>query len=137
MSAFCFAQTGSVSAADRAAPAYNVVFIRLNKTRSESACGIRRDLVYGITNWAESTHFDVETKGSGPDPAALKNLANWRRASILEPLLEERVHSKTHTETRTLPVFERIVLKKGRGSRRPLSPVTQMREIAKGTSRVA
>ncbi len=117
-------------------PAYDVVSIKPNKSGSgsldiatnddtysaknislkkllENAYGIKEDLVSGLSGPIASAHFDVEAKIVEPAPDALKGLSAKQRGAMLLPLLAERFQLKAHTETKTLPIYELVVIKGG------------------------
>jgi uncharacterized protein (TIGR03435 family) len=132
-------QSGSASPAESASaklPAYDVVSIKLNKSGSgsvnvhsddnrysasnvslkdllENAYGIKKDLITGVTGPIESAHFDVEAKIVDRDPDALKKLTGRQYGQMLLPFLAERFRLKAHTEIKTLPVYELVVVKDG------------------------
>jgi uncharacterized protein (TIGR03435 family) len=133
-------QTASVAqtaAAKAAAPTYDVVTIRLDKTTDpgsldidvsndlfsaknvsvkgllQEAYGIKADLISGVPGSVDSARFDVEAKIVDPDPKALENLSERQRGAMLLPVLHDRFHLQAHTETRTLPVYELVVTKSG------------------------
>jgi uncharacterized protein (TIGR03435 family) len=116
-------------------PAYDVVSIKSNHSGSgsrgtstnndsytatnislknllEDAYGIKEDLISGISGPIDSARFDIQAKVVDADPRAKKLTGKQRRAMLL-PFLDERFHLKAHTETRTLPVYELIVLEDG------------------------
>jgi uncharacterized protein (TIGR03435 family) len=118
------------------APAYDVMTIKANKTASggvdidtdddrfsatnvslkqllENAYDIRQDLISGISGPLDSARFDIEAKISDPDPAAIKKMTREQERQIILPLLTERFQLKTHIETKTLPVYELVLLPGG------------------------
>jgi uncharacterized protein (TIGR03435 family) len=117
-------------------PVYDVMSIRQNKTgsRSESYGGangrfsannvslkrllariydVRDDLIFGIPSTIDSARFDIEAKIVDPDPEAMKNMTSEQSHRMLLPMLAERFRMKSHTETRTLPVYDLVVIKSG------------------------
>ena len=78
-----------------------------------SAYGIREDLISGLPGWADSAHFDVTAKVSDFDPSTFKNLTREQHEAMLQPVLTDRFHVKTHTEIKTLGVFNLVLLKDG------------------------
>jgi uncharacterized protein (TIGR03435 family) len=117
-------------------PAYDVVSIKLNKSGSgsldietsshtysatnislkkllENAYDIKEDLISGVSGPVASARFDIEAKIVEPDPDALKKLSARQQGAMLLPFLVERFQLKTHTEIKTLPVYELIVIKGG------------------------
>jgi uncharacterized protein (TIGR03435 family) len=135
----CQVASGNSVQADAAVPklpAYDVVSIRLNKSGSgstdvesndnryfaknvslkdllENAYGIKKDLISGVTGPIASARFDVEAKIVDRDPDALKKLTGRQYGQMLLPFLVERFQLKAHTETKTLPVYELVVIKDG------------------------
>jgi uncharacterized protein (TIGR03435 family) len=77
------------------------------------AYGIREGLIDGLPSWAESAHFDVEAKVVDPDIKALKAMTREQRTAMFIPVLAERFGARVHTETKTLPVYELVLLKGG------------------------
>jgi uncharacterized protein (TIGR03435 family) len=67
----------------------------------------------GLSGWMKSTNFDLTAKVSGEDVAAYKKLNTAQRRTMLQKLLTERFQLKTHTETKTLPVYNLVVDKIG------------------------
>jgi len=133
------AQGGSAASAEGATvklPAYDVVSIKLNKSGSgsvninsddnryaasnvslkdllENAYGIKKDLISGVTGPVASARFDIEAKIVDRDPDALKKLTGKQDGEMLLPFLVERFQLKAHTEIKTLPVYELVVIKDG------------------------
>ena len=132
-------QNGTVSQAtspEAKVPAFDVVSIKPNKSGSgnvstntssdsfsatnvsvkmllEDAYGIKQDLIYGVPGWANSDRFDIKAKIVEPDFAALKKLTVKQRRTMLQTLLADRFQLKVHTETKTLPIYELVVVKDG------------------------
>ena len=119
-----------------ALPAYDVVVIKLNHSlargmsmdmdedtfRAENvtlkqllvnAYGIREGLMFGLPGWAASSRFDVTAKVADTDLKAFRSLSREQRQAMLAALLVDRFHLKTHTEIKTLPVYELVVAKDG------------------------
>jgi uncharacterized protein (TIGR03435 family) len=119
-----------------AVPVYDVMSIRQNKTgsRSESYGGangrfsannvslkrllariyvVREDLIFGIPSAIDSARFDIEAKIVDPDPEAMKNMTHEQSRSMMLPLLTERFQLKAHMETRTLSIYNLVVVKGG------------------------
>jgi uncharacterized protein (TIGR03435 family) len=117
-------------------PAYDVGSIKLNKSGSgsvdidsnistysatnvslkhllESAYDIKPDLISGIPGPLDSARFDIQAKIVEPDIAAIKKLSGKQQAAMLLPFLEDRFKIKAHTETKTLPVYELVVVPSG------------------------
>jgi uncharacterized protein (TIGR03435 family) len=128
------AQTAATSKSETATklPAYDVFSIKPNKsgTRSlsidadldnysatnislkdlmQNAFDIKKDLISGVPAPIDSARFDIQAKIVEFDPDALKKLTDKQRGAMLLPLLAERFQLKTHTEIKTLPVYELVV----------------------------
>ena len=95
--------------------AENVSFMTL----LANAFSIRTDLISGEPGWARDAHYDIHAKILDADPEALKKLTGDDRDRMLQALLVQRFHLKTHTEVKTLPIYD-LVLAKG-GSKLPES----------------
>jgi uncharacterized protein (TIGR03435 family) len=132
-------QSGTASqtaSAEAKVPAFDVVSIKPNKSGSgnnstnfsnnsfsatnisvkmllEDAYGVKQDLIYGLPGWANSDRFDIQAKIVEPDLDLLKNLSLKRARAMLQALLVDRFQVKVHTETKTLPVYELVVVKDG------------------------
>jgi uncharacterized protein (TIGR03435 family) len=78
-----------------------------------NAYGIREGLMSGLPGWAESSRFDVTAKVADTDLKAFRSLSREQRQAMLAGLLVDRFHLKTHTEIKTLPVYELVVAKDG------------------------
>jgi len=78
-----------------------------------NAYGIREGLMFGLPGWAESSRFDITAKVSDPDLKTLNNLSREQRQAMIAAILADRFHLKTHTEIRTLPVYELVIAKDG------------------------
>jgi uncharacterized protein (TIGR03435 family) len=117
-------------------PAYDIVVIKPNHSLSHgmsmdmneatlraenvslkhlvvNAYGIREGLMFGLPGWADASRFDVTAKVSDPDLKALSHLSREQRQAMIAALLADRFHLKTHTEIKTLPVYELVVAKGG------------------------
>lgn len=79
----------------------------------EEIYDIKSDLISGIPGPIDSARFDISAKISEPDHEALKKLTPEQQRLLLLPLLTERFQIKMHTETKTLPVYELVVLPGG------------------------
>ena len=132
-----FVYVSSVAQAQVAAgPTYDAVSIKPNKTGSgsvhissdtayynatnvsvkmllQSVYDVRETLISGIPGDIDSQRFDIAAKVVEPDMDALRKLAPKERREMLLPALLERFHLQAHTETKTLPVFELVVVGNG------------------------
>jgi uncharacterized protein (TIGR03435 family) len=77
------------------------------------AFNLQDDLIFGAPDWVKSDRYDVEAKVDGADVAALKTIPYDQRGVMLQSLLADRFKMVTHTETRTLPVYELHIAKSG------------------------
>jgi uncharacterized protein (TIGR03435 family) len=134
--AFSTATRGQQPAPNTALPTYDVVAIRPNNSLSGStrmstnpgiltftnvtikqmlayAYGIREGLISGVPGWAESAHFDISAKVVDPDMPVLKSLTGPQRSAMLQPMLADRFGAIVHIETKTLPVYELVLIKGG------------------------
>jgi uncharacterized protein (TIGR03435 family) len=118
-----------------APPAYDVVTIKVNNSLERNvssnadntsflarnvtlkhllvnAYGIREGLISGLPAWASTTRFDVDAKVTGPGQS-LRGLSMEQRQAMLAVVLADRFHLKSHTELKTLPVYELVIMKDG------------------------
>jgi uncharacterized protein (TIGR03435 family) len=79
----------------------------------EDAFDIRQDIISGVPGPIDSLHFDVQAKIVDPDRNALHNLSDSQRRAMLLPVLAARFLLKTRIESKTLPVYELLLLKGG------------------------
>ena len=79
----------------------------------EQIYDIKEDLISGLSGNVESARFDIEAKITEPDPAALRKMTREQQREMLLPLLTDRFQLKVHTETKTLPVYDLVVLPTG------------------------
>ena len=103
------AEGSDTNADDGLFTAHNVSLKQLLQTTFD----IKQDLISGIPGSVESAHFDMEAKVVNPDLAMLKKLTREQSRHMLLPLLIDRFQLKTHTEVKTLPVYELVVAKGG------------------------
>jgi len=129
------APASTASATDQtAAPAYDVAAIRPNKSADtgsdidfddygnftakdatikiliQVAFSMRRDLVLDVPKWAQEERFDIDAKMV---EKSATGLTSAQKRAMLQALLADRFHLKTHMETRTLPLYELVVGKNG------------------------
>lgn len=98
-----------INSQDATLTATNIPF----KALVENAFGIREGLISGISGWADSARYDLKAKIVDPDIPALKKLSDKQRQAMLAQVLTDRFHLKVHNETKTLPVYDLVVLKSG------------------------
>lgn len=79
----------------------------------QQAFSIRQDLIFDVPSAIDSARFDIQAKVVEPDLDAIRKLSNKQMGAMLLPLLVECFHLETHPETRTLPVYELVVLPGG------------------------
>jgi uncharacterized protein (TIGR03435 family) len=79
----------------------------------EFAYDIREDMISGISGPVESARFDVEAKVLGPDSGPPPKLTDKQLQAMLIPLLSDRFHIQSHTQMKTLPVYELQIAKGG------------------------
>ena len=77
------------------------------------AFDLQDDLIFAAPDWVKTDRYDVEAKVDGADVAALKTIPYDQRGVMLQSLLADRFKLITHTETRTLPVYELHIAKSG------------------------
>jgi len=88
----------------------------LNLTLDQLICSawdLKSYQISGLNGWMKSTAFDLTAKVSSDDVAAYKKLNVEQRRLMLQKLLAQRFQLKTHTETRTLPIYNLVVDKSG------------------------
>jgi uncharacterized protein (TIGR03435 family) len=83
------------------------------KVLLQDAYGIKEDLISGVPGAVESARFTIEAKTVEADTDPKRKISNEQRRAMVLAFLVERFHLKAHTEIRTLPVYELIVLKDG------------------------
>jgi uncharacterized protein (TIGR03435 family) len=79
----------------------------------EIAFDIRRDEIIGLPHWAQVNHYDITAKVVDMTPEQLRGLSDAQRRAMLQSLLEQRFHLKSHVESRTLPLLKLTVDKAG------------------------
>ena len=77
------------------------------------AYDIRPDLISGLPPWAESERFDIKAKVVDADPETLKSLTNDQVRVMARRLIMDRFHLETHTDTKTMAVYDLVVAKSG------------------------
>jgi uncharacterized protein (TIGR03435 family) len=132
-------QSGSASPAESAGtklPVFDVVSIKVDKSGSsewgintsknryaatnvslkvllQDAYGIKEDLISGVPGAVESARFTIEAKTAEADTDPKRKISNEQGRAMVLAFLVERFQLKAHTEIKTLPVYELIVLKDG------------------------
>jgi len=131
---------GNAPQAATAAPAFDVVSVKPNKSGSgmmrgmytadgstitnmplnllvANAYGIKQDLISGVPGWADSTRYDIEAKMDESAAAALKKLPNEQqnaqRQLMMQALLADRFKLKAHRETKEAPIYDLVIAKGG------------------------
>jgi uncharacterized protein (TIGR03435 family) len=79
----------------------------------QDAYDIKEDLISGVQGPVDEARFDVIAKMTEPDPVAVRKLSHKQRGAMLLPFLVERFQLEAHVETRTLPVYELVVMQGG------------------------
>jgi uncharacterized protein (TIGR03435 family) len=79
----------------------------------QSAYGIKEDLISGVPGPLDSLHFDIQAKIVDYDASGDTKLTQQQRQQMLLPVLTGRFHLKAHTEIKTLPVYELVVIPGG------------------------
>ncbi len=128
--------TPAANRANSAVPDYDVATVKVNNTGSgsihlnisddilqatnvqlrsllEIAYDIRPDQMVGLPHWAQVEHYDVVAKVVDIDPQKARDLSDDQQRVMLQHLLEQRFHLRTHVETRTLPLLKLTVAKQG------------------------
>ena len=75
--------------------------------------GMRGSLILNLPKWAEADHFDIQAKVLSEDVNYLQHMTRAQRREIYQRLMAERFGVQTHTETRTLPIYELVQSGKG------------------------
>jgi uncharacterized protein (TIGR03435 family) len=75
--------------------------------------GTRNSLILNLPRWADTDHFDIQAKVLSDDANYLQHMTRVQRREIFQRLLSERFGVESHTETRTLPIYE--LVQAGRG----------------------
>ena len=71
-----------------------------------NAYALQRSQIVGGPEWINIDRYEVEAKSEG-------NTSRDRLMLMLQSLLEERFHLKTHRETRDAPTYVLVVGKNG------------------------
>jgi uncharacterized protein (TIGR03435 family) len=79
----------------------------------QDAYGIKEDLISGVPGPIASARFTIEAKSVDADSEPQRKISNQQRRAMVRAFLVERFQLKAHTEIKTLPVYELIVLKDG------------------------
>lgn len=87
-----------------------------------SAWDLKPYQISGLSGWMKSSGYDLTAKVSAEDVAAYKKLNATQRREMLEKLLAERFHLKTHMETKTLPIYD-LVADKGGAKLKPSTAI--------------
>jgi bla regulator protein BlaR1 len=135
----CPAGAQAASAVDHAnsvGPEYEVATVKVNNTGSgsirlsirddilqatniqlgqliEAGYDIRRDQILGLPHWAEVEHYDIVAKVVDMTAEQLRGLSSEQRRVMLQHLMEQRFHLRSHVETRTLSLLKLTVVKEG------------------------
>jgi uncharacterized protein (TIGR03435 family) len=76
--------------------------------------GINEDSrIIGAPSWVNEVRYSIEAKVSGEDVAAYAKLDKQERSLMLQALLADHFATRSHRETRVLPVYVLMVAKGG------------------------
>jgi uncharacterized protein (TIGR03435 family) len=126
----------AVPSSQVAAPAYDIVSIKPNKSGSggmsigggtDSFKGtnlsiamllincypVRDDLISGLPGWTRSARFDIDAKIVDTDKKQMDKITGEQRKEMLRKVLQDRFHLQAHLETKILPVFDLVIAKGG------------------------
>jgi uncharacterized protein (TIGR03435 family) len=70
------------------------------------------DLITGLPGWADSEGYDMEAKIAESDAAAFHSLLPMQRNPMLQSVLASRFHMVSHFETKELPAYALVVVKR-------------------------
>jgi uncharacterized protein (TIGR03435 family) len=140
------ASENAPAAAPGAAPAFEVVSIKLDKSENPGGYvrvtddgfrdeNIQLDMlvfdafdllpmqVVGLPAWAEGEKYDIEAKADAETAAAWKKLTWKQRAKLEQPMVQamlaDRCKFQAHFETRELPVYDLVIAKGGLKMKEP------------------
>jgi uncharacterized protein (TIGR03435 family) len=71
------------------------------------------DTIYGLPAWTDSETYDITAKVAESGLPAFHRLLPRQRNPMLQPLLEDRFHLKSHYENKELPAYALVVAKGG------------------------
>ena len=69
--------------------------------------------ILNAPDWVKNTRYEIEAKVAGEDVAVFSKLNREAHGRMLQPVLADRFHLKTHIEQREMPVYELVVAKGG------------------------
>jgi uncharacterized protein (TIGR03435 family) len=75
--------------------------------------GFNQDSQSGLPEWADTECYDILAKVAPSDLAAYHQLTKTQRNRMVQAVLEERFHLRTHIEERDRPNYSLIVAKGG------------------------
>ena len=79
----------------------------------EIAFDIRPDQIIGLPHWAQVEHYDIVAKVVDIDPKQIRELSDDQQRVMLQHLLKQRFHLRSHIEARALPLLKLTVAKEG------------------------
>jgi uncharacterized protein (TIGR03435 family) len=79
----------------------------------QDAYELPEDQIANVNGPAANAHFDIDAKVTGSDPSVPVHLSDHQLQCMVAPMLADRFHLKTHTETRTRPIYEMVLVKGG------------------------
>jgi uncharacterized protein (TIGR03435 family) len=83
------------------------------ETLIEFAYDVKSDHIFGLSGPVKDAHFDVQAKVILKDDGRSTKLTDQQLQAMMIPLLAERFRLKAHVESRTLPIYELVVLHGG------------------------
>jgi len=90
---------------------YHATYVQLSHVLQD-AYDLPEDQI-AISGPVADVRFDIDAKVVGPDPAKPVKLSDHQLECMIAPMLADRFHLVTHTETRIRPIYELIVAKGG------------------------
>jgi uncharacterized protein (TIGR03435 family) len=79
----------------------------------EYAYDVKSDHIFGLSGPVKDAHFDVEAKVLPKEDGKLPKLGDQQLQVMMIPLLADRFHLKAHVESKTMPVYELVVIHGG------------------------
>jgi uncharacterized protein (TIGR03435 family) len=79
----------------------------------EYAYDVKSDHIFGLSGPVQDAHFDVQAKVLPKEDAKQPKLADQQLQVMMIPLLADRFHLKAHVETKTMPVYDLVVIHGG------------------------
>jgi uncharacterized protein (TIGR03435 family) len=96
---------------------YTATNITVKNVMEYSAFGLPAARIVDGPKWIDNERFDIQAKVDGPTAASLEKMGHAQREELLhilvQQLLADRFHLRTHWETREMPVYVLVPAKKG------------------------